>query len=88
VRAYRTVEWKALLRGAGLTIVDEGLVSKVRPWSEWTGRMRMSEDARADLERFVRESPAGCREAFAFRLTADGVDCFTDRMILIRADRD
>jgi ubiquinone/menaquinone biosynthesis C-methylase UbiE len=88
VRAYRAVEWKALLRGAGLTIMDEALVSKVRPWREWTGRMRMSEDARADLEHFVRESPAARREAFAFRLTGDGIDCFTDRMILIRADRD
>jgi SAM-dependent methyltransferase len=53
VRAYRAVEWKALLRGAGLTVMDETVVNKVRPWREWTGRMRMSEDTRADLERFV-----------------------------------
>lgn len=88
VRSYRAVEWKALLRGAGLTAMDETVVSKIRPWEEWTGRMRMTAQARSDLDRFVREAPATCRKAFAFRLTADGVESFTDRMLLVRADRD
>ena len=70
VRSYRAVEWKALLRGAGLTPMEETVVSRSsRPWEEWTGRMRMTAPARADLDRFVREAPAACREAFAFRLT-------------------
>jgi SAM-dependent methyltransferase len=88
VRSYRAVEWNALLRGAGLTAMDETVVSRLRPWEEWTGRMRMTAAARADLDRFVREAPAACREAFAFRLTPDGVESFTDRMLLLRADRD
>ena len=58
VRSYRAVEWKALLRGAGLTPMEETVVSKIRPWEEWTGRMRMTAPARADLDRFVREAPA------------------------------
>lgn len=88
VRSYRAVEWKALLRGAGLTTMDETVLSTIRPWEEWTGRMRMTAPGRADLDRFVREAPATCRDAFAFRLTEDSVESFTDRMLLIRADRD
>lgn len=88
VRAYRAAEWKALLRGAGLTVMDEARVAKVRPWAEWTGRMRMPDHARAALERFVREAPAACRAAFDFRLSDTGVESFTDRMLLLRAERD
>jgi len=88
VRSYRAVEWKALLRGAGLTIMDEGLIHKVRPWAEWTGRMRMTPAARAELDAFVRAAPARCREAFDFELTGSAVVAFTDRQFLLRADKD
>jgi ubiquinone/menaquinone biosynthesis C-methylase UbiE len=88
VRAYRSVEWNALLRGAGLTVMEEAVLSKRRPWAEWTGRMRMTEESRRALERFVREAPDTCRQAFDFRLSPDGVESFTDRMILLRAERD
>ncbi|HXG04286.1 MAG TPA: methyltransferase domain-containing protein [Candidatus Binatia bacterium] len=88
VRAYRAAEWRAFLRAAGLTVVDEGVVSKVRPWREWTGRMRMTDDARRELEAFVRAARPDHRAAFDFRLGPDGIESFTDRMILIRADRD
>jgi SAM-dependent methyltransferase len=88
VRSYRAVEWKAFLRGAGLTPMDEAVVSKVRPWEEWTGRMRMTPQARAELDGYVRAAPAPCRDAFAFRVTADGIESFTDRMLLLRADKD
>jgi SAM-dependent methyltransferase len=89
VRSYRAVEWKALLRGAGLTIIEQAMTSKIRPWAEWTGRMRMSPEALADLEAFVRAAPESARAAFDFRLADDGrVESFTDRMILVRADKD
>ena len=88
VRAYRAVEWKAFLRGAGLTVIDEAEVRKGRPWDDWTARTRMTPDAKAALERFVREAPPACREAFEFRLDGDRVESFSDRMILLRADRD
>jgi len=87
VRAYRAREWKAMLKGAGLTVIDEDVVSKVRAWDDWTGRMRMTPEARAALEAFVRAAPERHRRAFDFRLTADGVESFTDRMILLRADK-
>jgi SAM-dependent methyltransferase len=88
VRSYRAVEWKALLRGAGLTIIDEGLVLKIRLWEEWTGRMRMTPAARTELDAFVRAAPARCRQAFAFELTDAAVVSFTDRQFLLRADKD
>jgi SAM-dependent methyltransferase len=88
VRAYRAREWMAMLRGAGLTAIDETLMPKLRPWAEWTGRMRMSPDALRALEGYVRAAPEPCRAAFDFRLTEDGVESFTDRMILLRADKD
>lgn len=88
VRAYRAVEWRAFLKAAGLTVMEEAVVAKARPWAEWTRRMRMTDAARRALEGYVRNAPAACRVAFDFRLTAEGVEAFTDRMLLIRAERD
>ena len=88
VRSYRTVEWKAFLRAAGLTVMEDFVIWKAREWDEWTGRMRMSAEARRELETFVRQAPERCRAAFDFKLTRDTVVSFTDRQILLRADRD
>lgn len=88
VRAYRAVEWRAFLRAAGLTVMEEATLAKERPWAEWTRRMRMPDTARRALEGYVRDAPAACRAAFDFRLTANGIEAFTDRMLLLRADRD
>jgi len=68
--------------------MDEAIVGKARPWDEWTTRTRMTPDARAALEEFVKAAPAAHRDAFHFRLAGDRIDSFTDRMILLRADRD
>jgi ubiquinone/menaquinone biosynthesis C-methylase UbiE len=88
VRAYRAVEWKALLRGAGLTVMDEVVLGKDRPWVDWTTRTGMTADARAALEAFVKGAPASHRDAFAFRIDGDRIESFTDRMILLRAEKD
>ncbi|HEY3066476.1 MAG TPA: class I SAM-dependent methyltransferase [Methylomirabilota bacterium] len=88
VRAYRAAEWKAFLRGAGLTIMDDAVVAKTRPWDDWTGRMRMAPAAKRELEEFVRAAPEAARRAFDFILDGERVRSFADRMILIRADRD
>jgi ubiquinone/menaquinone biosynthesis C-methylase UbiE len=88
VRAYRAREWQAFLRGVGLTAMDEATLSKTRAWKDWTERMRMTDAARRDLEAFVRDAPAACRDPFDFRLTADGVESFSDRMLLLRAEKD
>jgi len=88
VRSYRTVEWKAFLRASGLTVMEEFAIYKVRQWEEWTGRMRMTPEARLALEAFVRRAPERCRAAFDFKLTANAVLSFTDRQVLLRADRD
>ncbi len=88
VRSFRQLEWTAFLRAAGLTIIDEAVMTKVRVWDEWTGRTRMSAEAKAALERFVLEAPARCREAFDFRVEGGRILSFTDRMLLLRADRD
>jgi ubiquinone/menaquinone biosynthesis C-methylase UbiE len=88
VRAYRAAEWKAFLRAAGLTTMDTAIVTKRRPWAEWTGRTRMTEAARRDLEDFVRAAPDRCRAAFDVRVVDGCVESFTDRMLLLRADRD
>jgi SAM-dependent methyltransferase len=88
VRSAPRIEWLAFLRAAGLTVIDDAVLTKERVWDDWTGRMRMSPEARAELERFVREAPAECRAAFDFRLENGRVLAFTDRMLLVRADRD
>lgn len=88
VRSYRAAEWKAFLRAAGLTVIDDAVVRKERVWDEWTGRARMTVEARRELEAFVRQAPERCRAAFDFKLTDDAIASFTDRMLLLRADRD
>lgn len=87
VRAYSAPEWHTLLRQAGLRVTAEAVVPKVRVWAEWTARTGMSDAARRALEGYVRAAPERCRRAFAFRLTPEGVEAFTDRMILLRAVR-
>ena len=88
VRSYRAAEWKAFLRAAGLTVMEDSVIWKLREWNAWTGRMRMTAEARRDLEDLVRGAPERCRAAFEFRLTPDAVVSFNDRQILIRAERD
>jgi ubiquinone/menaquinone biosynthesis C-methylase UbiE len=88
VRSLPQREWAAFLKAAGMTVIDEGTVSKVRKWEEWTGRMKMSPEAKADLERFVLAAPPRCREGFGFKIERGRIESFTDRMILLRADRD
>lgn len=88
VRSFRQLEWTAFLRAAGLTVMDDAVVSKVRIWEEWTGRTRMAPEAKADLERFVLGAPARCREAFGFKMEAGRIQSFNDRMLLLRADKD
>ncbi len=88
VRSFRQLEWSAFLRATGLTVIDEAIMEKVRPWEEWTARTRMSPEARRGLDRFVLDAPAHCREAFQFKLDGKRIVSFTDRMLLLRADRD
>ena len=88
VRSYRASEWKAFLRAAGLTVMEDAVIWKIREWDDWTGRMRMSAEARRELEAFVRAAPERCRTAFDFRLADDRVESFNDRQILLRAERD
>ena len=88
VRAFRQLEWTAFLRAAGLTVIDETLMSKVRAWDDWTRRSRMTSAAKAELEAYVLAAPARCREAFDFHIDGGRIVSFTDRMLLLRADRD
>ena len=88
VRSLTHREWEAFLKAAGLTVIDEGTLTKARRWEEWTARMRMTPEAKADLERFVKAAPERCREAFCFTVENGRIQSFSDRLTLIRADRD
>jgi ubiquinone/menaquinone biosynthesis C-methylase UbiE len=88
LRAFTQREWAAFLKAAGMTVIDEHTLAKARPWEEWTARMRMTPEAKTDLERFVLDAPARCREAFAFIVEGGRIQTFSDRLILLRADRD
>jgi len=88
VRAYREREWKAMLKGAGLTVIEQAIIRKSRRWDDWTSRMRMTPEAKRALDAFVHAAPGAHRSAFEFTLTATGVESFADRLILLRADKD
>ncbi len=63
-------------------------MTKGGPWGDWTGGMRMGPDAKAELGRLVLAAPVAAREAFDFVIEDGRVQSFTDRMLLLRADRD
>jgi len=88
VRSFRQIEWTAFLRAVGLTVIDEAILSRVRDWDEWTARTRIMSEARRDLDRFVLDAPARYREALQFELDGDRIVSFTERMLLLRADKD
>ena len=88
MRAFRQIEWTAFLRAAGLTVIDEAVVSKVRDWDDWTAQAQMSSTAKRDLDRVVLAAPAHCRDAFEFMVEAGQIRSFTTRLLLLRADRD
>jgi len=88
VRAFTRREWEAFLKAAGMTVIDEEILAKSRPWDDWTERQRMTAEAKADLERFILTAPSRCREAFEFTVDNGGIQTFSDRLILLRADRD
>jgi hypothetical protein len=48
----------------------------------------MTPEDRTDLERFVLAAPARYREAFDFAIEDGRIVSFSDRMLLLRADRD
>jgi hypothetical protein len=75
-----------MLRGAGLTVMDSTVLSKARPWDDWIRRTRMTDDAREALEAFVRAAPERCRTAFTFQI-GERVESFSDRLLLLRAER-
>src|SRR5205807_3453184 len=85
VRSYRAAEWKAFLRAAGLTVMEDSVIWKRREWNEWTGRTRMTAEARRALDDSVRRAPGRCRAAFPFPLTSAAVSAFHDRQFLLRA---
>jgi SAM-dependent methyltransferase len=88
VRAFRQLEWTAFLRACGLTVMDEAVITRVRGWDDWTRRARMTEESRRALERFVLDAPAASREAFRFEIEGERVHSFSDRLLLLRADKD
>lgn len=88
VRAFRHIEWTAFLRAAGMTVIDEAVVSKPRDWDDWTTRAGMRADAREALDRFVLAAPQAARDAFEFVVDGGRVRSFTTRLLLLRADRD
>jgi SAM-dependent methyltransferase len=88
VRSYRQVEWTAFLRAAGLTVIDDAVLGAARRWEEWTARLPMSPAAKAALERFVLHARSRCLEAFEFRIEDSRILGFTERLLLLRADKD
>ena len=88
VRAFTRREWEAFLKAAGMTVIDEEILAKSRPWDDWTERQRMTAEAKADLEHFILTAPASYREAFEFTVDNGRIQTFSDRLILLRADRD
>jgi hypothetical protein len=71
-----------------MTVIDEEILAKSRPWDDWTERQRMTAEAKADLEHFILTAPASYREAFEFTVDNGRIQTFSDRLILLRADRD
>jgi ubiquinone/menaquinone biosynthesis C-methylase UbiE len=85
-RSYRISEWEAMIAETGLQVDVVEPFERRHEFAEWTSRTRMTDDARADLERYMLDAPERVREFFGVTLTHDGhVESFTDHKFLLRA---
>ena len=86
VRAYRTAEWKAFLRAAGLTVMEESTATAVHAWNDFTEGL--TPETTRDLERMLREAPERVRRALDVRLDGNAIESFAEPTLLVRAERD
>jgi hypothetical protein len=88
VRAFRQIEWTAFLRAVGLTVIDEAVVTRLHDWEEWTRLGGLTLEACRDLDHFALAAPARFREALGLELDGDRIVSITERLLLLRADKD
>ncbi len=87
VRAYRSDEWLKYLEAAGLKIIEEATITKERMFDEWTARVETPATVKADLERFILTAPARYRKAFSVKGEGNRLVAFSDRYLLVRAQK-
>lgn len=76
VRDYTVSEWRDVLSGAGLEVVEAESFPKTIPFDDWCVRARVPEHARAELRRRMIDASPEAREAFVIKIQDDDVESF------------
>jgi ubiquinone/menaquinone biosynthesis C-methylase UbiE len=65
VKAHKPSQWRAWMAANGLSVVaEDALQLKRYAFDDWTARMRMPDDQRVALERWLLAAPKRCAEYF------------------------
>lgn len=87
VRSYSLDEWRSFIEHAGLTVEQHEFVEREHEYPSWTERSRMTPEAKAGLDEFVRNQPERVRAYFGIRLDGNQILSFIDHKVLIRSTK-
>ena len=87
VRSLTIREWEELIRAAGLTLLATETFPKRHDFDDWTARMRVSPDTKAELTRRMREAPAEVHATYQPEWEGERLVAFTDTKTLFVALR-
>lgn len=87
VRSYTVVEWQTFIEGAGLAVEQVEFVDRVHDYRTWTARSRMTDEAKAALDRWVLGQPVAVIEYFDIRIDGVEILSFADHKALIQSRR-
>lgn len=87
VRSYSLAEWQSYIEDAGLTVEEVEYVDRTHDYPSWTARSRMTPEAKAGLDRFVRSQPDAIKEFFEIKMDGDEILSFRDHKVIIRSTK-
>ncbi|MEI2618921.1 MAG: methyltransferase domain-containing protein [Thermomicrobiales bacterium] len=85
VRAYKLSEWRSFIEEAGLVIDAIEPFQRRYEYESWTGRSRMTEAAKDELEQLILTAPDRILEAFAIDIDEGAIQSLDDNKLLLRA---
>jgi ubiquinone/menaquinone biosynthesis C-methylase UbiE len=84
VRSLKKSEWSEMITSSGLEIEQAEDFPKRHVFEDWTARSRMTSEDRAELERWLLESPSEFQELLSFEIQDGRLLAFSDQKTLFK----
>jgi ubiquinone/menaquinone biosynthesis C-methylase UbiE len=84
VRSLKKSEWSSMIVDAGLEIENAEDFPKRHVFEDWTTRSKMTADGRAELERWLLESPSAFQDLLRFEIEDGRLIAFSDQKTLFK----